>query len=515
MLPAPEICERARLSRDPRFDGWFFVGVLTTGIYCRPVCPARCPGSANVRFFASAAAAQDAGFRPCLRCRPERASNRPEWGIRSPIVVRALRLIERGVLDEGSVEALSLQLGVSGRHLDRLFRQTLGATPKRVAVARRRQLAKRLIDDTDLPFATLALQVGYRSLRRFNDDLRRVYGRNPTELRRAAQRSGRQGGSQPAKQVGKQVGKPVGKQVGKQERAAVPAAQDDFSLRLAVRQPYDAPSMFAFLARRALAGFESVEGLQYRRRVFDAAGRSGWISVTWDGSALVLRVPAGRAIDLADVLIRVRRLFDVDADALIIDGHLRHDPLLGPIIAQQGGGLRVPGAWAGFETAVRAVLGQQVSVARATLLAQRLLERYGERALMAPEILAGADPAELGMPGRRGAAIATLAAATAAGQLELHEGADTGQLTRQLCAVPGIGPWTAGYVAMRVARDPDAFPDNDWVVNRMLALTPAVARRRAESWRPWRAYAVMYLWQGAALEQSRGQGMPGSVAGGD
>jgi AraC family transcriptional regulator of adaptative response / DNA-3-methyladenine glycosylase II len=492
MLPAPEICERARLSRDPRFDGWFFVGVLTTGIYCRPVCPARLPGAANVRFFASAAAAQDAGFRPCLRCRPERASNRPEWGIRSPIVVRALRLIERGALDESGVEALSRQLGVSGRHLDRVFRQTLGATPKRVAVARRRHLAKRLIDDTSLPFATLALQVGYRSLRRFNDDLRAVYGRSPTELRRAAQGAGRRP---------------------RVRDAAAPGAQDGFSLRLAVRQPYDAAAMFAFLGRRALAGFESVDGLQYRRRVFDAGGLSSWISVTWDGSGLVLRVPAGAAIDLADVLIRVRRVFDVDADAVIIDGHLRNDPLLAPIIARQGGGLRVPGAWAGFETAVRAVLGQQVSVARATLLAQRLLERYGERALMAPTILAAADPAELGMPGRRGAAIAALAAAAAAGELALHEGADTSQLTRQLCAVPGIGPWTAGYVAMRVARDPDAFPDNDWVVNRMLALTPAVARRRAEDWRPWRAYAVMYLWQGAAHQQARGQKASGPDSG--
>ena len=473
MLPAPEICERARLSRDPRFDGWFYVGVLTTGIYCRPVCPARLPDAANVRFYPSAAAAQDAGFRPCLRCRPERAASLPEWGVRSPMVVRALRLIERGALDDGNGAALAARVGVSERHLNRLFHESLGATAKQVALARRRHLAKRLIDETDLPLATLALQAGYCSVRRFNDDLRTVYGRTPSELRQSAR-----GNRSAAKPVATALGAPGG-----------------FALRLAVRTPFDAPTLFGFLERRALAGFEEVEGLRYRRRIPDGAGGSAWVSVEWRGDALRLAVPDGAAIDLADLLYRVRRVFDVDADAGVIDAHLAGDPLLGGFVAGRGG-LRVPGAWSGYETAVRAVLGQQVSVAAATGLAARLLTHLGDEALSNPEVLARADPGNLGMPGKRAAALKALAARVLAGDLELHAGADPQQLARALCAIPGIGPWTAGYVGMRVLRDPDAFPDNDWVVRQRLADTPAAIRRRAEAWRPWRAYAVMYLWRG-------------------
>ncbi len=469
MLPAPEICERARLSRDPRFDGWFYVGVLTTGIYCRPVCPARQPDAANVRFFPSAAAAQDAGFRPCLRCRPERAVQPPEWGMRSPLVVRALRLIDRGVLDDDGAAALAAQVGVSERHLNRLFQDALGATAKQVAVARRRHLAKRLIDETDLPLAVLALQSGYASVRRFNDDLRGVYGRTPSELRRLARGARRHGAPTPA---------------------------GGFALRLPVRAPFDAAALFDFLARRALAGFERVDGLRYRRRIPDGAGGAAWVEVEWDGAGLRVTVPGGASIDLGDLLYRVRRVFDVDADPAAIDGQLAGDPLLGRFIAARGGGLRVPGAWSGYETAVRAVLGQQVSVAAATGLAARLVERFGDRVLTDPAVLAATDPAGLGMPARRVAALQALADRAQAGDIELHAGADPERLARSLCAIPGIGAWTAGYVGMRVARDPDAFPDNDWVVKQRLAGTPAEIRRRAEAWRPWRAYAVMYLWRG-------------------
>jgi len=389
-------------------------------------------------------------------------------------VVRALRLIEGGALDDDTAAALAARVGVSERHLNRLFQESLGATARQVAIARRRQLAKRLIDETDLPLATLALQAGYCSVRRFNDDLRSIYGRTPSELRRAAR--GARGG---AVRV-----------------APASDASAGFSLRLAVRAPYDAVALFAFLERRALAGFEAVEGLRYRRRIFDAAGNDAWITVAWDGAALRLTVPDGAAIDLADLLYRVRRVFDVDADAAVIDAALQGDPLLARLIDGGGGGLRVPGAWSGYETLVRAVLGQQVSVAAATGLAARLLARFGDRALTDPDVLAGADPAGLGMPGRRVGAIQALAARVASGAIELHAGADPERLARALCAVPGIGPWTAGYVGMRVAGDPDAFVADDWVVKQRLGETPAAIRRRAEAWRPWRAYAVMYLWRG-------------------
>jgi AraC family transcriptional regulator of adaptative response / DNA-3-methyladenine glycosylase II len=471
MLPSPEICERARLSRDPRFDGWFYVGVLTTGIYCRPVCPARPPHAANVRFYASAAAAQEAGFRPCLRCRPERGATLPEWGVRSPVVVRALRLIERGVLDEGDGERLAARVGVSERHLNRLFHEALGATAKQVAQARRRHLAKRLIDETNLPLGALALQAGYASVRRFNDDLRGVYGRTPSELRHSA-RNGR--------------------------AAATASIAGRISLRLAVRAPYAAASVFEFLGRRALAGFEvvDVDGKSYRRRVLRQGADDVWITVEWDGAALKVGIPDGAAVGLGDLLYRVRRVFDVDADPCAIDGQLAADPLLAHLIATRGGGLRVPGAWSGYETAVRAVLGQQVSVAAGRRLAERLLERFGDRALTDPAVLAAADPVECGMPARRFAALRALAGAVRAGDVDLHAGAEPAQLARSLCALPGIGPWTAGYIAMRVLRDPDAFPVDDWVVKQRVGETSAALRRRAESWRPWRAYAVMYLWRG-------------------
>lgn len=467
MLPAADVCERARLSRDPRFDGCFFIGVITTGIYCRPICPARVPARENVRFYPSAAAAQQAGYRPCLRCLPEAAARIPEWSIRSRTVIQGLRLIDAGLLDVHPVDVLAARLGVSARHLNRLFHHELGATPKSLAMARRRALAKRLLDETSLPLSRVALQAGYGSLRRFNDDFQRIYQRTPGALR-ASRRCA---------------------------RSAAPTQA--YCLRLPVRQPYNAAWMFEFLARRALVGCETVSACCYRRRIIDGAGNEHWIAVTWDDGALRLEVPAACTTPLSDILLRVRRLFDLDADSAMIDEHLARDPLLGPVVGSCGG-LRVPGAWDGFETAVRAVLGQQVSVARATALAHRLIERYGRDILQSPQALACVAPAEIGMPGRRGDAVRRLAAEVAAGALELHEAAASEPLQRALCAIPGLGPWTAGYVAMRVLKDPDAYPANDWVVLKMLApeaASAARARLRAEAWRPWRAYAVMYLWK--------------------
>jgi AraC family transcriptional regulator, regulatory protein of adaptative response / DNA-3-methyladenine glycosylase II len=475
MLPAADVCERARLSRDPRFDGCFFVGVLTTGIYCRPVCPARLPASENVRYYASAAAAEEAGYRPCLRCLPEAAARIPEWSIRSRTVMQGLRLIDGGLLDVHPAATLAERLGVSTRHLNRLFHDELGTTAKGLAMARRRGLAKRLLDETSLPLARVALQAGYRSLRRFNDDFQRCYRRTPRALRAARRAGGSAGGDRRM-----------------------------FSLRLPVRQPYNVEWIFEFLARRALAGFEAVTATSYRRRIVDADGGEHWVAVTWDAGGLRLDVPTDCATPLSDILLRVRRLFDLDADSAMIDAQLAGDGLLAPVI-ERCGGLRVPGAWDGFETAVRAVLGQQVSVDRATVLAHRLLDRYGPHALLSPRALAQVTPAEVGMPGRRGEAIRRLAEEVAEGRLELHEAAAWEPLQEALCAIPGFGPWTAGYVAMRVLKDPDAFPANDWVVLKVLgpqAATAARARARADVWRPWRAYAVMYLWKLSHLNRN-------------
>ncbi len=471
MIPAPEICRSARLARDPRFDGRFYVAVVTTGIYCRPVCPARTPAEENVRYFSTAATAQDAGYRPCLRCRPETARRLPEWTLSSQTVIRALRLIDGGFLDEARVEELAAQLGVSKRHLDRLFQSELSTTPKSLGRLRRVQLAKRLIDQSSLPLAEVAMRAGYGSVRRFNDEVRATFGRPPRELRR--RRVSRNGDAH-------------------------------FALRLPVREPYDADWVFSFLETRALPGLEEVEGFCYRRRLFEAGEPRGWLEARWEQEGLAVNVPAAVTGSLAELLRRVRRVFDLDADSDVIDAALGADAELGPAVSTWPG-LRVPGAWDGFETTVRAVLGQQVSVARATALAGSLCERFGAGAFPGPAQLADADVAAIGMPGQRGAAIRGLARAVLDGTLTLDETADFEGLAETLTAQKGIGPWTAGYIGMRVAKDPDAFPDSDWVVLKGLGVTPAGARRLASAWQPWRAYAVMLLWRRARQQRLDGR----------
>ncbi len=467
MIPAPEICRRARLARDPRFDGRFVIGVVTTGIYCRPVCPARAPAEDNVRYYPTSATAQDAGFRPCRRCRPENAPRLPEWTLGSQTVIRGLRLIDAGFLDEASVELLACELGVSKRHLDRLFQDELGTTPKSLAMARRVYLAKRLIESSSLPFAEVALRAGYGSVRRFNDEVRRALAASPRELRG---RGGR-------------------------------AADGKLLFKLPVREPYNVTWVFSFLAARALPGLEEAEGHEYRRRLTDAQGNTGWLRVRWRDGGLEVELPARFSGALADVLRRVRRVFDLDADPLVIDEQLRGDPVLGAVVADFPG-VRVPGAWDGFETTVRAILGQQVSVARATRLAGLLCERFGGGTFPDAAALLDADVAAIGMPGQRGAAIRAVARSVTEGELVLDEGADPEEFVSRFTALKGIGPWTAGYVGMRVARDPDAFPDGDWVVLKMLDATAAGARRAALAWQPWRAYAVMYLWRMAQLRRA-------------
>lgn len=459
MLPDTEICERARLSRDPRFDGRFVTAVLTTGIYCRPVCPARTPARENVRYFATAAAAQGAGYRPCLRCRPEQARRLPEWTLGSQTAVRGLRMIDAGYLNGHGVAELAARLGCSSRHLNRVFTSELGTTPARLGRAHRVQVAKRLLDTGGLRLADVAMHAGYGSLRRFNEEMKSVFGCPPSRMR------GR----------------------GNRRRGA------PLRLRLAVRQPYNAPWVFGYLAGRALAGIEEVKELSYRRRLGGGGGH--WLEVRWDGEGLLAIVPEALQESLAELLRRIRRLFDLDADSSVIDAHLCDDALLEPRV-RAAPGLRVPGAWDGFETAVGAILGQQVSVARATRLAGILMDRYGAGAFPSPAALAAANPAEIGMPGRRGEAIRRLAAAVDSRSLQLDECADSEMLQDRLRALPGIGAWTASYIALRVARDPNAFPESDWGVLKALGTTAAGARRRAAPWAPWRGYALMYLWHG-------------------
>lgn len=462
MLPDIEICERARQSRDPRFDGQFVTAVLTTGIYCRPVCPARAAARDNVRYFSTAAAAQQAGYRPCLRCCPETARRLPEWTLGSETAVRALRMIDAGYLNDHGVEDLAAQLGCTRRHLNRIFQSELGATPASLGRAHRVQLAKRLIDAGSLRLSEVAMHAGYGSLRRFNDEMKAVFGCPPSQLRRRTT-----------------------------TRQAEP-----LKLRLAVREPYNADWVFSYLDRRALAGVETVQGFTYRRRLGEHS--SSFLEVRWEDGGPVAVVPPALQDNLGDVLHRTRRLFDLDADSAVIDAHLSADGLLGPRVRAVPG-LRVPGAWDGFETAVRAVLGQQVSVARATRLAEMLMDRYGSGAFPSPSSLAAAHPAEIGLPSRRGEAIRRLAAEVKSGSLQLDECVDSRELTERLRALPGIGAWTASYIALRVARDPDAFLESDWGVLKALGTTAAGARRRAREWSPWRGYALMYLWHGGAV----------------
>ena len=455
MLPAEDVCRRARLSRDPRFDGRFVVGVLTTGVFCRPVCPARTPAEDNVRYFATPAAALEAGYRPCLRCRPEGIQSTP-WTVASQMVVRALGRIEQGFLNTRSVGALAASVGVGERQLRRLFRKELGTTPKALARMQRLALARRLLDDTDLPISDVAWCAGYGSLRRCDDELRRVFGRAPRELR----------------------------------RGRTPHHASDLHLRLPLQTPWRGDWVFPFLARRALPGLEEGSDRTFRRRI-----DGGTVSVTLDEDALVLSIPSSLLPESAALVAGVRRVFDLDANPAAIDGHLGVQPDLAEAV-RTAPGIRVPGVWEPFEGAVKAILGQQVRVDRAVVLATRLVEAYGSDGFPTPDQLVEADVASVGMPGARGRAVRGLARAV------LDRGtdflADAAKVRPALLAIPGIGPWTAEYVAMRVAQDPDAFPASDAAVMKALGATARAAERRSEPWRPWRAYAVMYLWSGSA-----------------
>lgn len=493
----PQVCYRALRTRDARFDGRLFVGVTSTGIYCRPICPARPAKLENCRFFTSAAAAQEAGFRPCLRCRPEIAPELATWRGTSNTVHRGLALIAAGALDgDGSVDALAARLGVGERQLRRLFEQHLGVSPIAVAQTRRVLFAKQLIHDSRLPMAEIASAAGFGSVRRFNEIFQQLFRRPPSALRRRAV-----------------VALPEGS-----------VAATGVTVRLRYRPPYDWPAMLGFLRGRAIDGVELVDGERYVRSVAHD-GAVGTVEIAHvperDSLAATIRFPCVRA--LPAIIARVRRVFDLDADVAAIAAHLSRDRMLAPLVARRPG-LRVPGGWDGFELAVRAVLGQQVSVEAARQLAGRLVALCGaalpagaggapgepalSRVFPGPARLAAADLSALGMPGARRATLIALAEAALAEPRLFEPLATVDDTVARLRAIRGIGEWTAHYIALRAAREPDAFPASDVGLLRGAAgrsgtrPSPAELARRSERWRPWRAYAAQHLWAADAAPRT-------------
>ncbi len=483
-LPDREICYRALQSRDYRFDGLIFVGVTSTGIYCRPVCPARTAKFENCRFFSSAAAAQEAGFRPCLRCRPETAPDLASWRGTSNTVSRALALINEGALDGdgASVERLAERLGLGERHLRRLFLQHLGAAPISVAQTRRVLFAKQLIHETQMSMTDIASAAGFGSVRRFNEIFRDLFHRPPTALRR--------------------------------KTSATPCATEaKVTLRLRYRPPYDWDSMLSYLQARAISGVEVVENGRYWRTV-EIDGFAGSVEVTHlpqrQSLGVTIRFPKVKS--LPAIVTRVRRVFDLGADIETIDAHLSRDPLLASLIARRPG-LRAPGGWDGFELAVRAILGQQITVTSARRLARQLVALHGKTISPAnsghPSLthvfptakrLALAKSIDLGMPSARQTSLKALAEATVADPNLFRPFGTIEEAITRLLTIRGVGEWTAQYIALRAIREMDAFPASDIGLLRCAAKmdgarsTSASLLNRAESWRPWRAYAAQHLW---------------------
>ncbi|HEY2262146.1 MAG TPA: AlkA N-terminal domain-containing protein [Streptosporangiaceae bacterium] len=516
---------QAAASKDPRFDGVFFTGVTSTGIYCRPSCPAITPKRENMRFYRSAAAAQEAGFRACKRCRPDASPGSPEWNIRADVVGRAMRLIADGVVDRDGVEGLASRLGYEQRQVRRLVTAELGAGPLAIARAQRAQTARILTETTALPLSEIAFAAGFASIRQFNATIREVFAVTPTGLREARGKRAAPTRRLPARPAGD------------------PAAPGLIRLRLAYRAPIDGERMLGYLAARAIPGVEEVRDGCYRRTISLPNG-VGILSLGPLVPSLGGR-PAGKhgdpgyvecelqledLRDLTAAVQRCRRLLDLDADPEAVTGYLAADPVLGPLVTANPG-RRSPGHVDGSELALRAVLGQQVSVAAARRLGDRLTATYGKplsrpdgpltHCFPAAETLAAADPGTLPMPRSRALALTGLAAALAGGELSLDPGADREHAAAALLALPGIGSWTVSYIRMRALSDPDAFLPSDVGVLEALARLEAPlglagsagtgpsARARAaraaaalaQSWRPWRSYAVHHLW--AYLEEEK------------
>jgi AraC family transcriptional regulator of adaptative response / DNA-3-methyladenine glycosylase II len=475
----PEHCHQACEAKDARFDGWFFAGITSTGIYCRPSCPARTPKRENRRFFATAAAAQMAGFRACKRCRPDASPGSPEWDARADLVGRLMRLIGDGVVDREGVTGLASRVGFSERHVHRCLMDAVGAGPLALARAQRAQAARILLETTDLRMAPLALAAGFASVRQFNDTVREVFAGTPSELRTRAQRgdTGKIGAS-------------------------------GIVLRLPYRAPLEAEELIAFLGARAVPGVEELIGHTYRRSLRLPHGQ-GVAELTPADGHIKAALHLDDLRDLGPAVQRCRRLLDLDSDPQAIAEHLQEDPLIGDLV-KAAPGRRVPGHVDAHELAIRAVLGQQVSLAGAATLAGRLAQTHGERLdnpigsvthlFPSAERLARADIANgTGMPASRGRAIRTLATALATSEIDLSAGADRARAQQQLLALPGIGPWTVSYIAMRALRDPDAFLPTDLGIKHALEhlgqdASPAGALKLAERWRPYRAAASQHLW---------------------
>ncbi|HET7735380.1 MAG TPA: AlkA N-terminal domain-containing protein [Nocardioidaceae bacterium] len=470
-----EACYRAVKSRDRRFDGVFYIAVRTTGIYCRPSCPAQTPHLKNVTFHRTAAAAQAAGYRACKRCLPDATPGSPEWDLSADVAGRAMRLISDGVVERDGVEGLAARIGYSSRHLTRLLTTEVGAGPLALARAKRAQTARTLIETSTMSFADVAFASGFASVRQFNDTIREVYAASPTDLRGRSRVSR----SSPSK----------------------------LELRLAVRAPFNAQELLEFLRLRVVQGVE-VAGPDWYARSLRLPHGHGVVRLDFgslsgrDGSTEFV----GCTLQLADLralgsaVERCRRLIDADCDPVAVDEELGADPVLAPLVRRRPG-LRVPGHVDGDELAVRAVLGQQVTVKAARTAAGILTARHGDEVATGVEgvthlfptavALAGVDPEELPMPRARGRALTQLCQALADGELALDRSADRAEVRTALLAQPGIGPWTAGYVAMRALGDPDVFLPTDVGVRHALE---RIGEVDPESWRPWRSYALLHLW---------------------
>jgi AraC family transcriptional regulator of adaptative response / DNA-3-methyladenine glycosylase II len=476
------ICERARLARDPRFDGLFFVGVLSTGIYCRPTCPARSPKPENIVYFPSAAAAAEAGLRPCLRCRPETAPGSPAWNGTSATVSRALLLIRQGALDKGSLEDLASKLGVGSRHLRRLFQTHIGASPRSLATTQKILFAKKLLSESDLSVTQIAFASGFGSIRRFNAAFSKTYGTTPSAIRRRHN-----------------INKIAG---GKLFQC---------TLTLSYRQPFDWQRMLSFFESRAIPGVEHVAGGIYHRTI-RINETTGVISVAYSpkGNALLLTVALSDSRDLMSIVERVRRMFDLDANMTAIHDVLTADAVLRGSVERHPG-LRLPGAWDPFESAVRAVVGQQVSVKGARTVMGRVAAMAGSRCESAdlpeltlffptPHELNACDLRGIGMPEKRVRTVKTLAEEVDRERLCFVVKGSLSDFVEQLTRIPGIGDWTAQYIAMRAMGEPDAFPAGDLGIIKALQqgdkrLPVKQIQQKAQRWRPWRAYAAMHLWQ--------------------
>ncbi|MEU6451224.1 AlkA N-terminal domain-containing protein [Streptomyces sp. NPDC047065] len=473
-----ERCVRAVRSKDARFDGWFFTAVLTTRIYCRPSCPVVPPKPQNMTFYPSAAACQQAGFRACKRCRPDTSPGSPEWNQRADLTARAMRLIADGVVDREGVPGLAARLGYSARQVERQLLAELGAGPLALARAQRAQTARVLIETTPLPMADVAFAAGFASVRTFNDTVREVFALSPSELRTRAPKH-RVAGTTPG----------------------------TLSLRLPFRTPLNPDNLFGHLAATAVPGVEEWRDGAYRRTLRLPYGH-GIVALTPGPDHIGCRLTLSDPRDLTVAISRCRRLLDLDADPTAIDGQLRADPLLAPLV-DKAPGRRVPRTVDEAEFAVRAVLGQQVSTAAARTHAARLVTAHGDpvddpeggltHLFPSTAALAAVDPQTLAMPGTRRTTFTTLVAHLADGSVNLGVECDWSETRARLLALPGFGPWTADVIAMRALGDPDAFLPTDLGIRRAagelgLPSTPAALTARAAAWRPWRAYAVQYLW---------------------